>query len=86
MWLAEATDQVTAGANLWYVVGLLITTFGGSGIAWLSRRKVKTIKSETAAAIDDGVAEYRRLFTDPLTEERDDYRARWIKCEEDRRA
>lgn len=84
MWLAEA-DPSVAGANLWFVLATTITTLGSLAAAWMSHRREKTARSSAAAVADEAVDEYRRLIAEPLAEERDDYRARWVKCEEDRR-
>jgi hypothetical protein len=79
VWLAESPD--VAGANLWLFLITCVSTLGGCWGLWLANRR----KGETAAAVDEALETQDRLIVQPIARERDDYRARWIGCEEAKR-
>lgn len=88
MWLASGDSIVTA--NLWWFLGSVsIALISGAVTVITLRSRPKDTspptKREVAKAVDDAVSTYRTLIVKPLQDERDDYRARWLACEEGRR-
>ena len=86
MWLASGDSIMTA--NLWWFLGSVSIALISATVTVYtlrSRPKEAPSRGETAKVVDDAVDVYRRLIVKPMQTERDDYRSRWLECEEGKR-
>jgi hypothetical protein len=84
VWVSQVDPAATGGANLWFVLATIVTTLGGVASGLLAQRRVRTVKREAAAALDEAVEEYKRMIADPLKRDRDRYQQLWQQCMQDR--
>lgn len=82
MWVADVnTDLGGAPANVWWLLGIVVTGLGGLATTWvLSRRPGRSAPTATepvaAQTAREAVEEYKQLFMAPMREEQDQLRER----------
>jgi esterase/lipase len=75
------TDLGGAPANVWWLLGIVVTGLGGLATTWvLSRRPGRPAPTTTAPVAAqtarEAVEEYKQLFMAPMREENEQLRAR----------
>ena len=96
MWADGAQDiSQTSSPNLWLLLITIITVAGSVISVYLQsrtgRRRDKTKQQAIDEAVKESLDEYKTMISglwqsqvDKLSEERDDFRNRWLDCERSR--